>query len=89
MPSDISGWLGHGPDAMDEALEAVEVAQEFGLEGVFAWVLRVIGLLALLVGAYLWLGTEMGLLVVPAVLLVLGIALLVAPSLLLAFAELA
>lgn len=74
---------------MDEALEAVEVAQEFGLEGVFAWVLRVIGLLALLVGAYLWLGTEMGLLVVPAVLLVLGIALLVAPSLLLAFAELA
>lgn len=74
---------------MDEALEAVEVAQEFGLEGVFAWVLRVIGLLALLVGAYLWLGTEMGLLVVPAVLLVVGIALLVAPSVLLALTELA
>jgi hypothetical protein len=74
---------------MDEALEAVEVAQEFGLEGVFAWILRVIGLLALLAGAYLWLGTEMGLLVIPAVLLVLGIALLVAPSILLALTELA
>lgn len=74
---------------MDEALEAVEVAQEFGLEGVFAWLLRVIGLLALLVGAYLWLGTEMGLLVLPAVLLVVGVALLVAPSILLALAELA
>jgi hypothetical protein len=74
---------------MDEALEAVEVAQELGLEGVFAWILRAIGLVALLVGAYLWLGTEMGLLVVPAVLMALGVVLLLAPSVLLALAELA
>ncbi|WP_246984248.1 hypothetical protein [Halorientalis marina] len=74
---------------MDEALEAVEVAQELGLEGVFAWLLRVIGLVALLVGAYLWLGAGLELLVVPAVLMVLGVVLLIAPSVLLALAELA
>jgi len=74
---------------MDEALEAVEVAQELGLEGVFAWILRVIGLVALLAGASLWLGTEMGLFVVPAVLMGLGVVLLIAPSVLLALAELA
>lgn len=73
---------------MEEVLDAVEVAEELGLESAIAWILRVIGLLALVIGAYLWLGTEMGLLVLPALLLLVGVVLLVAPSILLALAEL-
>ena len=74
---------------MDELLDVVEVAADVGLEGVFAWIVRVIGLLVLLAGAGMWLATDMGLLVLPAALMVVGIALLVAPSVLLAVAELA
>lgn len=73
---------------MDEALEAVELVADSELEGAFTWLLRIIGLLALLAGIGLWLFTEMGLLVLPAVLMVVGLVLLVAPSILLALAEL-
>ncbi|WP_313692231.1 hypothetical protein [Halorarum halobium] len=73
---------------MDEALEAVEVIADSGLEGAFVWLLRLLGLLAIAGGLGLWLFTEMGLLVMPALLVVVGVVLLVAPSVLLALAEL-
>lgn len=74
---------------MDEALDAVELLAEFGLEGVVAWLLRLVGLVALLAGAGLWLVADMSLLFVPAVLMVVGLVLLVAPSVLLFLTELA
>ncbi|PSQ26033.1 hypothetical protein BRD03_11500 [Halobacteriales archaeon QS_9_68_17] len=59
-----------------------------GLEGVVTWFLRLVGLLAILAGVSLWLFTEMGLLVVPALLIAVGVVLLVAPSVLLALVDL-
>jgi hypothetical protein len=79
----------YNPDAMDEALEVVDLLADSGLEGVVTWLLRLVGLVVLLAGVGLWLFTEMGLLVVPALLIVVGLVLLVAPSVLLALAELA
>ncbi|GGN84692.1 MULTISPECIES: hypothetical protein [Haloarcula] len=74
---------------MDEALEVVEVVADSELEGVVTWLLRLVGLAALLAGLGLWLFTEMGLLVLPALLMFVGVVLLVAPSVLLLAAELA
>jgi len=74
---------------MDEALEVVDVVADSGFEGLISWALRIAGLLAILAGLGLWLGTEMGLLVIPALLILGGLVLLVAPSVLLALAELA
>lgn len=74
---------------MDEVLEAVDVIADYGFEGIIAWLFRLIGLVALLAGLGLWLLTDMGILFLPAVLIVVGIVLLVAPSILLALAELA
>lgn len=73
---------------MDEALDAVELLAEFGLEGVVAWILRLVGLVALLAGAGLWLVMDMSLLFLPAALMIAGLVLLVAPSVLLFLAEL-
>jgi hypothetical protein len=73
---------------MDEILEVAEVAADFGLEGVMAWIVRLIGLLALLAGAGMWLVADMSLLVLPAALMVVGLVLLFAPSVALLFAEL-
>ncbi|MBX0321961.1 hypothetical protein EGH21_02830 [Halomicroarcula sp. F13] len=73
---------------MDEALEVVEVVADSELEGVVTWLLRLVGLVALLAGLGLWLFTEMGLLVLPALLMFVGVVLLVAPSVLLLAAEL-
>jgi hypothetical protein len=72
---------------MDEILEVAEVAADFGLEGVMAWIVRLIGLLALLAGAGMWLVAEMSLLVLPAALMAVGLVLLVAPSIVLLFLE--
>ncbi|SEN03818.1 hypothetical protein SAMN05216388_1001218 [Halorientalis persicus] len=72
---------------MDEILEVAEVAADFGLEGVMAWIVRLIGLLALLAGAGMWLVAEMSLLVLPAALMAVGLVLLVAPSIFLLFLE--
>ncbi len=72
---------------MDEVLEVVDVVADSELEGAFVWLLRLVGLLAVLAGFGLWLLTEMGLLV-PLVLIVGGLALLVVPSVLLSLAEL-
>ncbi|QLH79698.1 hypothetical protein HZS55_21435 [Halosimplex rubrum] len=64
---------------MDEVLEVAEVAADFGLGGVFRAILGLVGFLLVLGGLGLWLLTDMGLLVLPAVLLVVGALLMVAP----------
>jgi len=74
---------------MDEALEVVDVVADSGFEGIVTWMLRLVGAVAVLAGLGLWLLTDMGLLVVPALLVVVGLVLLVAPTVLLALAELA
>lgn len=74
--------------SMDEILELADVVADSELEGGIVWLLRLIGLLALLGGLGLWLLTDMGLLVLPLVLIVGGLVLLIMPGLLLAFAEL-
>lgn len=74
---------------MDEALEVVDIVADSGFEGLIAWALRIAGLLAILAGLGLWLGTEMGLLVLPALLILGGLVLLAAPSVLLVLAEFA
>lgn len=74
---------------MDEALEVAEVVADSGLEGAITWALRLLGLVLLLAGAGMWLLTDAGLLVLPAVLMLAGVVLIVAPSVLLLFAELA
>lgn len=73
---------------MDEALEVVEVVADSELEGAFVWLLRILGVVAVLAGLGLWLLTDMGLLVLPALLIVVGVVLLVAPQILLFLAEL-
>ena len=73
---------------MDEALEAAELVAESELEGVVTWLLRVVGLLTVVAGVGLWLFTEMGFLVLPALLITVGLVLVVAPTVLLALAQL-
>lgn len=74
---------------MDEALEVVDVLADSGFEGVVAWGLRLVGLVVLLAGLGMWLFTDAGLLLLPAVLILGGLVLLAAPSVLLALAEFA
>jgi hypothetical protein len=73
---------------MEEALEAAEVVADSELEGVFTWLLRLLGVLFLLGGLGLWLLTDAGLLVLPALLMLVGVVLIAAPSVLLLLAEL-
>ena len=73
---------------MDDVLELVDFVADSALEGVFVWLLRLVGLVAVVAGLGLWLLTDVGLLVLPLVLIVSGFVLLVAPSVLLAVAEL-
>lgn len=74
---------------MDEALEVVEVLADSGLEEALAWILRILGVVAILAGLGMWLFTDAGLLVLPAALILLGVLLLVIPQVLLALTELA
>jgi hypothetical protein len=74
---------------MDEVLEVVDVVADSGLEGVVTWLLRLLGLVALIAGLGLWLLTEAGLLWLPAILILVGLVLLAAPSVLLVLAEFA
>lgn len=74
---------------MDEVLEVVDVVADSELEGALTWLLRLLGVVAVLAGLGLWVLTDAGLLVLPALLIVVGAVLLVAPSVLLFLAELA
>ena len=65
---------------MDEALELVDVVADSGFEGIATALLAVLGLVVLLAGLGLWLLTDAGLLVLPALLIVVGLVLLVAPG---------
>ena len=73
---------------MDEVLDVAEVVADSELEGIVTWILRLVGLVAVVAGLGLWLFTEMGLLFLPALLILGGLVLLVAPSVLLLVAEL-
>ena len=73
---------------MDDVLEVVDLVADSELEGVFVWLLRLVGVVAVVAGLGLWLLTDMGILVLPLVLIVGGVALLVVPSVLLSIAEL-
>ena len=73
---------------MDEALEVVDLAADLGLEGVVSWLLRVVGLLLVLGGVGVFLLTEITWLV-PVAMLVVGLVLVAAPSILLFLAEFA
>ena len=73
---------------MDEALDAAEVIADSEFEGVFVWLLRVVGVLFVLAGLGLWLTGTMELFVVPAGLILLGLVLVIAPNVLLLLAEL-
>lgn len=73
---------------MDEALEAVELAADAGIEGIVSWVFRLAGLLCILAGLGLWLLGDAGFLWLPAVMLVVGVVLAAAPSVLFAAVEL-
>ncbi|MCY4731781.1 hypothetical protein KY092_14575 [Natronomonas gomsonensis] len=74
---------------MDEALEVVEVLADSGLEEALVWILRILGVVAILAGLGMWLFTDAGLLVLPAALILLGVVLLAVPQVLLALTELA
>ena len=73
---------------MDEVLEVVDVAADFGFGGVIVALLTVLGIVAAIAGVGLWLLTDMGLLVLPALLIVGGGVLTVAPGVVLVVAEL-
>jgi hypothetical protein len=74
---------------MDELLEVADVVADSGFEGAVTWLFRILGVVAILAALGLWLLTEMGLLWLPALLLVVGIVLVAAPSILLLLAEFA
>ena len=73
---------------MDEVLEVVDVAADFGFGGVIVALLTVLGIVAAIAGVGLWLLTDAGLLVLPALLIVGGGVLTVAPGVVLVVAEL-
>lgn len=71
---------------VDETLEVLELVGNPGFEGVVVWLLRTVGVIAVMAGLVLWLGLGRALLVLPAALLVLGSGLVVLPELLLELA---
>ncbi|MFC7141455.1 hypothetical protein ACFQMA_16650 [Halosimplex aquaticum] len=73
---------------MDEVFEVAELATDFGLGGILRWLLGLVGVALILGGAGLWLLTDMGLLVLPAALMAIGLLLVVAPVVLFLAAEL-
>ncbi|WP_135536021.1 hypothetical protein [Halostella pelagica] len=73
---------------MDELLDVLDLLGEFGLEGVMTWVLRIIGVLAILGGVSVWLFTDLSL-IIPVILIVGGLLLVAIPGLLFEFIEIA
>ncbi|MFB6270383.1 MAG: hypothetical protein ABEH83_10590 [Halobacterium sp.] len=74
---------------MDEVLEVAELAADAGFEEAFAWLFRLVGVPLVLAGLGLWLLTDVGLLWLPAVLVVAGVVLAAVPEIPLAVLELA
>ena len=74
---------------MDEVLEVADVVADSGFEGIVTWLFRLVGLVLLPAGLSMWPFTQMGRLVLPALLIAAGLVLLVAPSVLLLLAEFA
>mgnify|MGYP006914305276 CR=1 FL=1 len=74
---------------MDELIEVADVLVDGGLDGVVTTLVRLVGLVALLAGAGVWLLTDAGLFVVPAALLLAGVVLLAVPGVLVGLLELA
>jgi hypothetical protein len=73
---------------MDEVLDVAEVVADSELEGAVVWLLRILGAVAILAGLGLWLLTDAGLLVLPALLILVGVLLVTVPGILLALVEL-
>lgn len=73
---------------MDEILDVADVVADSELEGAFTWLLRVLGIIAILAGIGVWLLTDVTLLV-PVALILVGIVLIAIPSILLELAEVA
>lgn len=73
---------------MDEVFDIVDVAADFGFSGVIVALLTLFGIIAVIAGLGLWLLTDVGLLVLPALLIVGGGVLTVAPGVVLVAAEL-
>ncbi len=73
---------------MDELLDVLDLLGEFGLEGVMTWVLRIIGVLAILGGVSVWLFTDLSH-IIPVILIAGGLLLVAIPGLLFEFIELA
>ena len=81
-------WVTRIASHMDELLDIVDLAVDIGFGGVIVALLTVLGVVAVLVGGGLWLLTDAGLLVLPALLIVGGGVLAVAPGVVLVAAEL-
>jgi|AntRauMinimDraft_4_1070384.scaffolds.fasta_scaffold00191_17 magnesium-transporting ATPase (P-type) len=73
---------------MEEALEAVELAADAGLEGVVSWLFRLVGVVLVLAGLGLWLVGNANLLWLPAVLVAAGLLLVLVPEVLFTAVEL-
>jgi hypothetical protein len=72
---------------MDEVLDLVGFVAELVLGNPLTWLVRVVGVIVILAGLGLWLFTESGLLVLPAILIVTGLLLAAFTEVLVAFTE--
>jgi hypothetical protein len=67
---------------------SVNVIQDLGLDGVFTWVFRLAGLIAILVGIGLWLFTAAKISSTPTLLVVDGLFLMALPEVVLGLIDL-
>ncbi|WP_123536814.1 hypothetical protein [Halosimplex salinum] len=72
---------------MDEVLDVATLATDFGFGSLVRWLLGLLGLVLVVGGVGLWLAADVGV-VLPALLVVVGLLLMVAPVALLLVAEL-
>lgn len=73
---------------MDELLDVVDFLADAGFEGFLTWLLRIIGVIAIVAGIAVWLVTDLSV-IIPAALIVGGLLLLVIPGILIALTEMA
>jgi len=67
---------------MDELFEVADLVADSGLEGAVSWLFRAIGVVAILAGLGLWLLAELSLVPIPVSLMVIGVLLVLIPSIL-------